>query len=420
MVGNEGTGYRTRLIDLLLDELMEQLSGVMIVGPRGAGKTTTAERRAATVIRLDRKVESAAFRADPDVALSGLQEPVLLDEWQAVPEVFGAARRAIDRQPSPDRFYLAGSVMAEYQFEVYPGTGRVQRLPMYPMTVREVKGLIGKQTFLDRIAADQPVSLPTEVPDLRGYLDLALASGYPVPVTRLSDRSRETWLEDYVDTLLNRDLGKLQGPGSGNRRDSEKLRRYFEAFALNTAGVVDQRRIQEAASISRQTGDSYELLLARLMVTDRVPGWRSNRLRRLTSQAKRYLIDPGLIGALLGIGTDGVMADGDMLGRLLDTFVMAQLRPEVPVSRCRPRIHHLRTKEGRQEIDLLVELGGGKLIGIEIKASASPTRSDARHLAWLRDQVPDRFQAGILFHTGPRAYQLGERITAAPIACLWG
>lgn len=158
------------------------------------GAATTAERKASTVVRLDRAVESAAFRADPDVALGGLKELVLLDEWQAVPEVFAAARRAIDRDPSPDRFYLTGSVAAEHRFEVYPGTGRIQRLAMYPMTVRESEGLVEGDTFLDRVAGGRPTSLPADVPDLRGYIDLALTSGYPVPATRLSGRSRETWV----------------------------------------------------------------------------------------------------------------------------------------------------------------------------------------------------------------------------------
>ncbi|MCO5314911.1 MAG: DUF4143 domain-containing protein [Solirubrobacterales bacterium] len=412
--------YRRRLIDPLLDELASQLSGLMIVGPRGAGKTTTAERRANTVVHLDRKVESAAFRADPDVALKGLKEPILLDEWQAVPEVFAAARRAIDRQASPSRFYLTGSVMAEYRFDVYPGTGRIQRLALYPMTVRELEGRVEGDTFLDRIARGHPISLPAHIPDLRGYIDLALASGYPVPAMHLTGRSHETWLEDYVESLINRDLEQFGAEGPGRRRDLEKVRKYFEASALNTAGVIDQSRIHQAASVSKQTGGSYEQLLSRLMVIDQVPGWRSNRLKRLTSQPKRYLIDPSLAGALLRLDAGAVLADGDMLGRILDTFVMAQLRPETAISRFRPRIYHLRTKGGRQEIDLLVELAGQKLIGIEVKASAAPDRSDARHLAWLRDQVGDRFIAGVVLHTGPRTYQLDEKIMAAPIAGLWG
>ena len=69
---------------------------------------------------------------------------------------------------------------------------------------------------------------------------------------------------------------------------------------------------------------------------------------------------------------------------------------------------------------MLVELGGFRVIGIEVKASAAPSRADAKHLAWLRDEIGDRFVAGVVLHTGPRSYPLGERITAAPLACLWG
>ena len=411
--------YRRRLVDPLLDELTEQLPGLMITGPRASGKTTTVERRVATVVRLDQPVESAAFRIDPDAALKRLREPVLLDEWQAVPEVFGAARRAIDERYAPGRFYLTGSVTAEHRFSVYPGTGRIQRIAMYPMSVAEQSGKVNADTFLDRVGRGESIHSPAEAPDLPGYIDLALKGGFPVPALCLSGHARENWLEDYVDALLTKDLVQLDGEGPGRHRDTRKLRRFFEAWVLNTSGIIDQRRIYEAASVSKQTGESYERLLSRLMVVDHVPAWRSNRLKRLTGQPKRYVIDPSLVAASLRMDTLAVMADGNMIARILDTFVAAQLRPELAVAKSRPRLYHLRTKGGRQEIDLLVELAGEKLIGIEVKASAAPDRSDARHLAWLRDEVGDRFIAGIVFHTGPRPYQLDKKITAVPIASIW-
>jgi predicted AAA+ superfamily ATPase len=110
--------YRLRLVDPLLDELFEQVSAVMITGPRASGKTTMATRRATTIVQLNAEAQAAAFAADPDAALRGLPEPVLLDEWQQVPGVFGAARRAVDDDPRPDRFYLTGSVRAEHDNEV--------------------------------------------------------------------------------------------------------------------------------------------------------------------------------------------------------------------------------------------------------------------------------------------------------------
>jgi hypothetical protein len=120
-------------------------------------------------------------------------------------------------------------------------------------------------------------------------------------------------------------------------------------------------------------------------------------------------------------GVQGVIGDGDLLGRILDTFVAAQLRPELASAATRPRLHHLRTEQGRHEIDLIAELAGQRVVGIEVKASAAPTaREDAKHLRWLREELGERFLAGIVLHTGPRVYELEEKIIAAPIAVLWG
>jgi len=57
----------------------------MITGPRASGKTTMATRRAATIVQLGAEAQAATFAADPDAALRGLPEPVLLDEWQKAP-----------------------------------------------------------------------------------------------------------------------------------------------------------------------------------------------------------------------------------------------------------------------------------------------------------------------------------------------
>ena len=92
------------------------------------------------MIRLDRPAEAVALRADPDASLRGLAEPILLDEWQAVPEVLGAVKRAVDREPRPGRFLLTGSVRADLEAPTWPGTGRIVRLALTPLTVGERLG----------------------------------------------------------------------------------------------------------------------------------------------------------------------------------------------------------------------------------------------------------------------------------------
>jgi hypothetical protein len=378
-----------------------------------------ASRRAATIIQLNAEAQAAAFLADPDAALRGLPEPVLLDEWQEASGVFGAARRAVDADPRPNRFYFTGSVRAEHDNEVWPGTGRFVRLAMYPMTVRERVGGAGATTFMDKLANGDALTVPADTPDLRGYVDLAMQSGFPNAALLLSGRPRRMWLQSYIEDLLTHDIEELEEPKT-NRRDTERLRRYFEAYALNSAGAPEHKTIFDAAGISRDTANDYEQLLMRLLIVDQLPAWTTNRLKRLVHTPKRYLADAALIPAALRLTASAVVRDGDILGRLLDTFVVAQLRPETVVADCEPRLFHLRTEGGRREVDVLAELGGEKVIGIEIKASAAPTVGDAKHLRWLAGELGDRFVSGVVLHTGPRIYELADKIIAAPISSLWG
>jgi predicted AAA+ superfamily ATPase len=218
-------------------------------------------------------------------------EPVLLDEWQEVPGVFGAARRAVDADPRPNRFLLTGSVRAEHEHEVWPGTGRFLRVAMHPMSVRERSGDADAKSFLDKLADGDALAVPADTPDLRGYVELALESGFPTAALMLSGRGRRSWLQSYLQDLLTHDVEVLEQPAT-KRRDSERLRRYFEAYALNSAGIADHKTIFDAAGVTKVTAVGYEDLLARLLVVDQMPAWTSNRLKRLVQTPKRYVVDP--------------------------------------------------------------------------------------------------------------------------------
>lgn len=407
--------YVRRFVDDELTEALRVHPAVLVVGPRASGKTTTARQYAGSVVRLDRPAEAAAFVADADAALATFDEPVLLDEWQAVPGLLGAVKRAVDDDSRPGRFILTGSVRADLDAETWPGTGRLIRLDMWGLSEREIAGATDAPSPLTVLAEGDPGALasPSSPPDLPGYIELALRGGFPDAALRLEGAGREEWLDSYLDQILTRDAVHISG------RDPVRLARYFEVLALNSAGIVSDSTIFEAAAVDRRTADAYERLLANLFIVEVVPAWLTNRLSRLVKAPKRYISDPSLIAAALRVDVRSVLRDGGLLGRVLDTFVAAQVRPELAVSGLRPRLYHLREKNGRREIDLLTELGGDRVIAFEVKATAAPSRSDAAHLEWLRDRLGERFVAGLVLHTGPSAFALSDRIAAAPIASLW-
>ncbi len=215
--------------------------------------------------------------------------------------------------------------------------------------------------------------------------------------------------------MVTRDAELVEGG-----RDPQRLRRYLETLCLHTAEIVQSKALYDVAGINRKTAAAYDRLLGNLLIVEETPAWWTNRLKRLVRAPKRYLVDTGVAGAVLRLDVRGVLRDGAMLGRMLDTYVMAQLRAELPACKSRPRLYHLRMEQGRHEVDVIAEFGGGRVVGFEVKASSAPGRGDAAHLRWLRDQLGDRFVAGVVFHTGPRAYRLDDRIVAAPICVLRG
>jgi predicted AAA+ superfamily ATPase len=374
-----------------------------------------AERLAASVAHLDRASESAAYHIDPDSALAREARPTLLDEWQEVPGVLAAVKRIVDQNPTAGQFILTGSVRIGVE-HTWPSTGRVVRQRVYGLTLREILQVPGP-TFVERLLSD-PLAL-AELPEsawtIFDYVDAAAAGGFPDLVLRRPDQdTRARWLEGYLQELLTNDV-KLAGADPDTRRFAP----FVEAVALNSSRIVDQATMRDAAGISKNTAAAYEDLLESIFFSERIPAWRSDRLDRLAAMPKRYLLDTALFLHILGFTTEEVTGDPHALGALLDTFVAAQIRPELALIARPPSMLHLRDKDGRHEVDIVLELPRKRIIGIEIKATVAPDRSDARHLSWLAEKLGDRFVAGIVLHAGKQSFKLAQNIIATPISSLW-
>jgi len=127
--------YILRVIDKELDELLPQLSAVVLEGPKGVGKTETASQRAKTIYRLDDMSQYQVIKADPLRLCKG-ERPILIDEWQRIPESWDIIRRAVDRDSSPGQFILTGSATPTKR-PTHSGAGRIVTLRLRPMSLTE-------------------------------------------------------------------------------------------------------------------------------------------------------------------------------------------------------------------------------------------------------------------------------------------
>lgn len=407
--------YVRRTVDTDLDELLPSLPAVLLDGPKGVGKTATALQRATTVRRLDQPEQATVAEANPDVVLEG-DPPVLLDEWQRVPAVWDAVKRAVDDDRAGGRFLLTGSAPVEGS-ATHSGAGRIVALRMRPMTLPE-RDVCSPTVSLASLLGpgDRPPAGGTCELDLGDYTDLILASGLP-GLQGLPTRALRTQLDGYLERIVDRDMEE-----AGLRvRRPETVRGWLRAYAAATSTTASWETIRDAATggsgdkPAKTTTLPYIETLSALRILDEVPAWLPghNHLKRLTKGAKHHLADPALAARLVGVGRTQLLAgeagevtiprDGTFLGALFES--LATLTVRVFAQAADAAVFHLRTYDGRHEVDLIVERDDGKVLALECKLSATVDDDDTKHLRWLADEIGDQLTDAAVLTTGTQAYR---------------
>ena len=419
--------YLRRTVDEELDELAWHLPAIALEGAKGVGKTATALERAATARRLDDPAELAIARADPRRLVNG-KPPVLVDEWQRLPETWDLVRRAVDDGAGPGSFLLTGSAVP-VPGPVHSGAGRIVSLRMRPMTLTE-RGVEQPTVSLRSLLAGdrEPLAGRTAV-GLDDYVREIVTSGFP-GIRQLRGRALRAQLDGYLERVCTRDFEE-----AGNRRvDREGLRRWLTAYAAASSTTASYETIRDAATggegdkPARSTTIPYREVLERLWVLDPVPAWlpSRNRLARLARAPKHQLVDPALVLRLLG-ADERTLLEGVEPGPLLprDTTLLgacfeslATLCVRVAAQAAEARVGHFRLHSGRREIDLIVERADRRVLGIEVKLAQVVDDSDVAHLRWLRQELGDDVLDAVIVTTGPEAYRRSDGIAVVPLALL--
>lgn len=413
------SSYKPRLLDGKLQNLISDFPAVMINGARAVGKTTTARQYVKEIAQLDIPGTAAAFRADPDAAIQRYGRPLLIDEWQEVPEIMGAIKRAVDLDSTPNQFILTGSNSVSIDAKTWPGTGRIVREKMYGLSQREIHSpkSLREPGLIEKIISSsfESITVPKKQLTINEYVERALQSGFPyLNFQRGTDETREIWLQSYINELVTKDVGSIS-----ERRNSEKIRKYLTANAIQSSTVVSDNTLYDLVKINAKTASEYDDILISLCALEKVPPWSENLLKHIALTPKRYLLDTGIMGSVANLNVDLIINDDKLLGNLFDTFSVAQIRPEVHHNLNAATMFHLRTNGGRHEVDLIVKLKNNKILAFEFKAGSSPMNSDTKHLKWLKEEIGSRFVAGIVLHAGSSIYQLEDRIFAIPLSSFW-
>lgn len=419
--------YLPRVVDAELDELMAGLAAISIEGPKGVGKTVTAARRAETIISLEQSRGEDLVAIDAS-DLDTAPYPILIDEWQRYPPVWDLVRSSVDRDLTPGRFLLTGSAVPTGA-TIHSGAGRIVTVRMRPMSLAE-RGLeTPTVSLLDLLSGERPSIDGTSTVGFPTYVDEILRSGFP-GIRPLPPRARRAQLAGYVDRVVAREFAEQGHPV----RRPAALRGWLTAYAAAISTTASYNAILDAATPgeadkpARPTTIAYREVLEQLWLLDPVPGWvpGHNAFKRLAQMPKHQLADPALTARLLGVDALGLrsgqralgehLRDGPLLGALFESLVTLSVR--VYAQAAEARVHHLRTRNGDHEIDLIVEGADRRVVALEVKLSQSADSKAAVDLNWLSERLGDQLADAAIITTGRKAFRRRDGIAVIPASLL--
>ena len=406
----------TRHVESRLRETLEDSPVVLIQGPRQCGKTTLARMVGKTegyhYISFDDEDTRAAAEADLMGFVKTLPERVILDEVQKVPEIFSSIKLAVDRNRTPGRFMLTGSVSVLHVRGITDSlAGRMDIIRLHPFSQSELEGttpgfpdaLFSSEFNIWRDRSDSPETV---------IMDKVAAGGYPVALQRSGER-RADWYRKYIEILVERDSRDIAAI-----RSPEILSRLLALAAAQTASLLSVNGLSSSFKLSRNTVHDYLFLLEKMFLLEKLPAWHRNHLKRLVKTPKLHIADTGIACALMRMNAAALSANRPFYGHLLETWVLQELRRQLS-GHGQPHIFsHYREKDGA-EVDIVIERGATALAGVEVKASATVRDSDFRGLRRLKAAAGDRFSCGVVLYNGERSLRFGEGLYAVPLQSLW-
>lgn len=423
-------GYMPRVADAQIERYLKAFGAVEIAGTKWCGKTWSALMQGASVSYVDENLDLA--RADPSMMLIG-DRPHVIDEWQRVPAIWDCVRHEVDRaRGTRGAFILTGSSMpATRQGEQGPahsGAGRIGRVRMSPMSLFESGESTG-QVSLEGLFAGEFTPCVAER-DTVGLVEAACRGGWPEAVDMEVDAA-QLIAREYVTAALGVSIPALGLDPDIARRLASSLARNLGQAATYKTIINDMFGAEEnpLSVIDEGRVRAYLDALKGMYIVEEVPGWAppARDRKRFATKPKRYLADPSLACALLGMSPAALLADWQTFGLVFENMAVRDLSvyaraldllDDVPV-------RYYRDDSG-VEADAIVQLADGRWAAFEFKVSEDKVEKGVASLERMRRKVcenprsqtrPPEFMA-VITGVGEYAREVAEGIVAVPIRLL--
>jgi predicted AAA+ superfamily ATPase len=324
--------------------LLTVFPAIVLVGPRQVGKTTLAKEMAQMLnkesVYLDLELPSdLAKLQEAELFLSQHQDKcVIIDEVQRNKALFPIIRALIDQHRVSARFILLGSASPELIRDSSESlAGRVAYYQLYPIQLSEF--------------------------NVHNFQELWLKGGFPNALLTKNNDTSMLWRQNFIKSYLERDLPLL-----GLNANAVMLRRLWEILAHQNGQLLNISAISKALGLSVPTVKHYIQFMEAAFLLQVVKPYFGNIKKRLTKAPKVYLLDTGILHALLNLNSLDDIFGHIAAGPSFENFIYNQMLALVG----QENIYFYRTADGT-EMDFVIAKAGIPYIAIEVKLSASPS-----------------------------------------------
>lgn len=375
--------YMKRVCDDELELKLEAFGAVHITGPKWCGKTTTAKQFSKSYIEMQdpdkRDMYIQTAKVKPSNLLVG-ENPRLIDEWQIAPNIWDAVRVSVDRRGEDGLYILTGSNSIDKTEIMHTGTGRIDSLIMYPMSLYESKESNGTVSLLDLFSNPNVLEEGcTSELTIDNLIFAACRGGWPSSLQKKSDKAKLLVVRSYFDSLCGEDISNVDGV----KRDETATRLLLRSYARNISTIVANRSILSDINanieMSEATFYGYVKALKKLFVIQDVEAWCPAIRSKSAIQAtdKRELVDPSLVVAALGVDPEYFNLDLKTFGFIFETLCIRDLKAYS--SALGGRVSYYHDRYGL-EADCVLHLRDGRYALIEFKLGSADIDEGAKHL----------------------------------------
>ena len=431
--------YFPRLVDRVLDNRTKAFNAINIVGPKGCGKTRSAKERCKTIIEFQDEEKRESYlniaETSPRLFLKN-EKPILFDEWQDAPKIWGTIRKDCDDHPeATGEYFLTGSTSKKIETP-HTGTGRISEVVMYPMTLFEMNDSNGTVS-LSRLFDDKDYDIDGNKSNLslEDLFYIVCRGGWPRCLAIADKEAKLQIATDYYEQIYKKDIRAIDGV----KRNSEWARTILWSYARNMATLAKKNVIFADVSANHSMTDitfsSYVEALENLFVIKDIDAWTPQiRSKTAIRAAKKHVFVDQSIGlAAIGIKPDYFYKDLDLFGHVFENMVLRDLLAFAELQNA--RVMHYSDDMGL-EADAVYQLTDGRYALIEIKTGENAIPAAEKNLLKFGEIIrkhnesalKDKEHPGVLYRepdllivicaNASMAYTTEKGVKIIPAGCL--